>query len=105
MMKKNRLTAIAFVMAAVCCAANAAAKPNVIIILNDDQGYQDLGCYGSPDERWCKVYRPHVSDICGKTVADVSSGAPGPSHIFSDTKAFLLTQICLSLGFRRLHIL
>ncbi len=25
-----------------------AAQPNVIIIMADDQGYQDLGCYGSP---------------------------------------------------------
>lgn len=24
-------------------------KPNVIIIFTDDQGYQDLGCFGSPD--------------------------------------------------------
>ncbi|MDN3643225.1 sulfatase [Lutimonas halocynthiae] len=24
-------------------------KPNVVIIFTDDQGYQDIGCYGSPD--------------------------------------------------------
>ena len=28
---------------------SAAEKPNFIVILADDQGYQDLGCYGSPD--------------------------------------------------------
>ena len=26
----------------------AGQKPNVVIIFTDDQGYQDLGCYGSP---------------------------------------------------------
>ena len=24
-------------------------KPNVVIIFTDDQGYQDVGCFGSPD--------------------------------------------------------
>ncbi len=35
----------------IACATSVAAKskqPNVIVIMADDQGYQDLGCYGSP---------------------------------------------------------
>ncbi|MEP4079448.1 sulfatase [Haloferula sp.] len=30
-------------------AAAESNKPNFVIIFTDDQGYQDLGCYGSPD--------------------------------------------------------
>ena len=46
--------------ACVCLALAAslplcAAPPNVIIIMADDQGYQDLGCFGSP-----KIKTPHI---------------------------------------------
>jgi len=32
-------------------AARAPNKPNFIVIFTDDQGYQDVGCFGSPDIR------------------------------------------------------
>jgi len=27
------------------------ARPNFVVIFTDDQGYQDVGCFGSPDIR------------------------------------------------------
>ncbi|MEP2777194.1 MAG: sulfatase [Luteolibacter sp.] len=35
--------------AMLCVGSSMAQRPNFVIILTDDQGYQDLGCYGSPD--------------------------------------------------------
>ncbi|MEO2019664.1 MAG: sulfatase-like hydrolase/transferase, partial [Fuerstiella sp.] len=37
--------------AAAVPAANTTAPPNFVVIFTDDQGYQDVGCFGSPDIR------------------------------------------------------
>lgn len=38
--------------------AVAGAKPNIIFILTDDQGYGDLGCYGSTT-----IETPHIDAL------------------------------------------
>jgi len=44
-------------------AARAARRPNVLVILSDDQGYGDLGCYGGTD-----LATPHVDGLASEGV-------------------------------------
>ena len=38
--------------------AGADRPPNVVLVFTDDQGYQDLGCFGSPD-----IKTPHIDRL------------------------------------------
>ncbi len=49
MNKKIALVCSALLATPLVFQAFSAEKPNIIIIFNDDQGYQDLGCFGSPN--------------------------------------------------------
>src|SRR3982751_4105727 len=40
-------TVIATAMMLLTCALSAAPRPNIVIILADDMGFSDVGCYGS----------------------------------------------------------
>lgn len=59
-------------------------KPNFIIILTDDQGYQDLGCYGSP-----LIRTPNLDRMAkeGMKFTDFYATAP----ICSPSRASLMT--------------
>ncbi|NNJ24726.1 sulfatase family protein [Alienimonas chondri] len=52
-------TLSALVLLIAASLAPAAERPNVVVILTDDQGYGDLGCYGSPD-----IATPNVDALC-----------------------------------------
>ncbi len=64
--------------------ALAAAKPNVVFIFVDDQGYYDLGCYGATE-----VKTPHIDALAhgGVRLTDYYAAAP----ICSPSRAGLLT--------------
>ncbi len=58
----------------------AEGKPNFIIIFTDDQGYQDVGCYGSPDIKTPRLDRMAeeglvFSSFYAQTVCGPSRGA------------------------------
>ncbi len=60
------------------------SPPNVIIVFTDDQGYQDLGCFGSPD-----IKTPYIDQLAkdGVMLTDFSVAQP----VCSASRAALLT--------------
>ncbi len=70
-MKPRSLAILSFAMLAVSCPA-AERRPNVILIMADDLGYQDLGCYGHPSIR-----TPALDRLAGEGIrlTDFHSGA------------------------------
>jgi arylsulfatase A-like enzyme len=66
------------------CVGSLDAGPNVIIIMTDDQGYQDLGCFGSP-----KIKTPHIDRMAreGMRFTDFYSGA----SVCTPSRAALMT--------------
>ena len=59
-------------------------KPNFVIIMTDDQGYQDLGCYGSPDIKTPRIDQMarermkftsfYAQTVCGPARAALMTG-------------------------------
>ena len=64
--------------------SNGSDKPNIILIMADDLGYGDIGCYGST-----KISTPNIDTLArgGMKFTDYHSNCP----VCSPTRAALLT--------------
>ena len=62
----------------------AARRPNLILILADDLGYGDIGCYGSPD-----VSTPHIDSLARNGVRCTDGYVS--AAVCSPSRAALLT--------------
>src|SRR2546423_3962035 len=70
----------------ICTVLQAAesTRPNVVLILADDMGYGDLGCYGCPD-----IKTPNIDRLARQGVRFTSYYANGPEC--TPTRAALLS--------------
>lgn len=46
-----------------CLGLSAASRPNIVLVMTDDQGYGDLSCHGNPD-----IQTPHIDKLYGESV-------------------------------------
>ena len=78
------LIAVACILFATHSVCLGQAKPNFVVIMTDDQGYQDLGCYGSPDIRTPRIDQMaaegmkftsfYAQTVCGPSRAALLTG-------------------------------
>jgi len=67
-----------------CSAANVARRPNVVLILADDQGSVDVNCYGADD-----LITPHLDALAARGIRFTQFYAAAP--VCSPSRAALLT--------------
>lgn len=69
---------------ALCSSLYAASPPNVVLILADDLGYGDLGCYGHP-----KFKTPRIDQLAAEGAKLTQFNCPAP--FCAPTRASLMT--------------
>lgn len=99
-------------------ADHASARPNIILVMTDDQGYGDLGCHGNPvlktphlDQFYSQAARFtefHVSPTCAPTRAALMTGRHefrnGVTHTIQERerltlKATTIAQVLKAAGY------
>ena len=100
-------------------AADSIKKPNIILVMTDDQGYGDLGCHGNPvlktphiDQFYSEALRFtefHVSPTCAPTRSALMTGRHefrnGVTHTINERerltlKATTVAQLLKSVGYQ-----
>ncbi len=71
-------------LSAAGCAAATAKRPNVVLIVADDLGYGDLGCYGAPD-----IQTPNIDRLATEGIHFTDFHMNGP--ICTPSRVALLT--------------
>ena len=56
----KRVISVLCLLGLMCTAVNAAKQPNILLVLFDDLGFSDLGCYGS------EIRTPHIDSLAKK---------------------------------------
>jgi arylsulfatase A-like enzyme len=75
---------LCLLLSILCCSSAIARDPNFIIIFTDDQGYGDLGCFGSKT-----IKTPHLDQLAAEGLKLTDFHVPSP--VCSPSRAGLLT--------------
>lgn len=78
------MKAIYLLLSILCCSSAIARDPNFIIIFTDDQGYADLGCFGSKT-----IKTPYLDQLAAEGLKLTDFHVPSP--VCSPSRAGLLT--------------
>ncbi len=78
------MKAIYLLLSFLCCSSAIARDPNFIIIFTDDQGYADLGCFGSKT-----IKTPYLDQLAAEGLKLTDFHVPSP--VCSPSRAGLLT--------------
>ncbi|QBG46739.1 sulfatase [Verrucomicrobia bacterium S94] len=72
------------VLSAVCMQSQAVERPNIVVIVADDLGYGDIGCYGSES-----IKTPHIDALAAEGLRFTDFHSNGA--VCSPTRASLMT--------------